>query len=108
MSNKRNRAVLEEDEYVEDYIYPSDNCSDEEDPTQLDSSFLLLRANNFSSHGPQGNSSSSSMAPAGSSSSAALSSNDEFYAKDDSFFIDGVEHRSQGTLVGTMFLIKRC
>jgi len=92
MSNKRNRAVLEEDEYVEDYIYPSDDCSDE-DPTQLLDSSFLLRANNFSSHGPQGNSSSSSMAPAGSSSSAALSSNDDFYAKDDSFFIDGVEHR---------------
>ena len=73
MSNKRNRAVLEEEEYVVDeYEYPSDNGSDEE-PTQVDSSFNF-RGENFSSHGLPENESSSSMAPGSSSSSSALSS----------------------------------
>ena len=38
MSNKRNRSVLNEDEYIiNEYEYPSDNGSDE-DPTQVDNS----------------------------------------------------------------------
>ena len=41
MSNKRNRAVLEEDDYVVDkYEYPSDSAYDEE-PAQVDNSFYL-------------------------------------------------------------------
>ena len=92
MSNKRNRAVLEEDDYVVDeYEYSSDSACDVE-PTQVDHSFYL-RGENFSSHGLQGNSGSSSMAPGSSSSSAVLSSNAEFYANNRSFFIDGVEHQ---------------
>ena len=93
MSNKRNRDVLDEVEYiVDEYEYPSDNGLDEE-PTKLDNSSFHLRGNNFSSH-VQGNSSSSSMAPGSSSSSAVLSSNAEFYANDRSFFIDGaLEHQ---------------
>ena len=92
MSNKRNRAVLDEDEYIiDEYEYPTDNGSDE-DPTQVDNSFYL-RGENFSSHGLQENSGSSSMAPGSSNSSAALSSNADFYSNDRSFFIDGVEHQ---------------
>ena len=92
MSNKRNRAVLDEDEYIiDEYEYPSDNGSDE-DPTQVDSSFYL-GGENFSSHGLQENSGSSSMAPGSSNSSAALSSNADFYSNDRFFFIDGVEHQ---------------
>ena len=91
MSNKRDRAVLEEDDYVVDeYEYPSDSAYDEE-PTQVDNSFYL-RGENFSSHGLPEKDSSSSMAPGSSSSSSALSSNG-FYANDRSFFIDGVEHQ---------------
>ena len=79
MSNKRNRAVLEEEEYVVDeYEYPSDNGSDEE-PTQVDSNFYF-RGENFSSHGLPENDCSSSMAPGSSSSSSALSSHADFYA----------------------------
>ena len=80
MSNKRNCAVLDEDEYIiDEYEYPSNNGSDED--LTYNNSFNL-RGNNFSSHGLQGNSSSSSMAPGSSSSSAALSSSAEFYAND--------------------------
>ena len=90
MSNKRNRAVLEEEEYVVDeYEYPSDNGSDEE-PTQVDSNFYF-RGENFSSHGLPENDCSSSMAPGSSSSSSDLSSHADFYACDRSVVINGVE-----------------
>jgi hypothetical protein len=47
MSNKRNRAVLDEDEYIiDEYEYPSDNNGSDEDPTQVDNSFYL-RGENF-------------------------------------------------------------
>jgi hypothetical protein len=89
MSNKRDRAVLEEDEYVEDeYEYP--DSADDEEPTQLDHGFDL-RGENFSSHGLPENDGSSSMAPGSSNSSSALSSN-VFYANERSVFINGVEH----------------
>jgi hypothetical protein len=85
MSNKRNRAVLEEDDYVVDeYEYPSDSA--------YDNSFHLLHGEIFSSHGLPENDGSSSMAPGFSSSLSALSFND-FYANDRSVFIDGVEHQ---------------
>ena len=93
MSNKRNRAALDEDEYIiDEYEYPSYNGSDEDTTTQIDNSFYL-RGENFSSHGLQENSGSSSMAHGSSNSSSALSSNAYFYANDRSFFIDGVEHQ---------------
>jgi hypothetical protein len=91
MSNKRDRAVLEEDDYVVDeYEYPSDSAYDEE-PTQVGNSFYL-RGENFPSHRLPENDGSSSMAPGSSLSSSALFSNG-FYANDCSVFIDGVEHQ---------------
>ena len=89
MSNKRDRAELEEDDYiVDEYEYP--DSADDEEPTQVDHSFYL-RGENFSSHGLPENDGSSSMAPGSSNSSSALSSN-AFYANERSVFIDGVEH----------------
>ena len=90
MSNKRDRAVLDEDDnIVDEYEYP-DSAYDEE-PTQVDHSFYL-RVENVSSHGLPENDGSSSMAPGSSSYSSALSSN-VFYANERSVFIDGVEHQ---------------
>ena len=89
MSNKRDRAVLEEDDnIVDEYEYPY--SAYDEEPTQVDHSFYL-RVENVSSHGLPENDGSSSMAPGSSSSSSALSSN-VFNANDRSVFIDGVEH----------------
>ena len=89
MSNKRDRAALEEDDYiVDEYEYP--DSADDEEPTQVDHSFYL-RGKNFSSHGLPEKDGSSSMAPGSSNSSSALSSN-VFYANERSVFIDGVEH----------------
>ena len=51
MSNKRNRAELEEDDYiVDEYEYP--DSADDEELTQVDHGFYL-RGENFSSLGPQ-------------------------------------------------------
>jgi hypothetical protein len=89
MSNKRDRAILEEDDYiVDEYEYP--DSADDEEPTQVDHNSFYLRGENFSSHGLPENDGSSSMAPGSSSSSSALSSN-VFYANERSFFIDGVD-----------------
>ena len=91
MSNKRDRAILEEDDYiVDEYEYP--DSADDEEPTQVDHNSFYLRGENFSSHGLPENDGSSSMAPGSSSSSSALSSN-VFYANERSVFINGVEYQ---------------
>ena len=48
MSNKRNRAVLEEDDYVVDeYEYPSDSAYDEEPTQVVDNNSFYLRGEIF-------------------------------------------------------------
>jgi hypothetical protein len=77
MSNKIDRADLEEDDYiVDEYEYP--DSADDEEPTQVDHCFYL-RGENFSSHGFPENDGSSSMAPGSSNSSSALSSNERAF-----------------------------